>query len=82
LKEAEGLTLQESYPELEFNEFEEACLEFVRSFFRKSMISIFKIHSKVAEATEKDQKKKLSKLKDQVDNNMKFFTSLYNKVTT
>lgn len=44
------------------------------------MISIFKIHSQIAEATEKDQKKKLSKLMEQVDKNMKYFTSLYNKI--
>lgn len=78
--EIKSLKLQDSYKEIEINELEEASYDFVRSFFRKSMIEIFKIHSKIASAEEKDQKKKLSLLREQVDKNMKIFTTIYNKI--
>jgi hypothetical protein len=34
------------------------------------LIAVFKIHSKISEATEKDQKKKLAKFSQEADDNM------------
>jgi hypothetical protein len=66
---------------MELTEIEEACFEFIRQFIRKSLIAIFKIHSKISEATEKDQKERLAKLMEEADHNMTYFTTLYNKIT-
>jgi hypothetical protein len=75
------LNLQDHYQEIELTELEEACFEFIRQFVRKSLIAVFKIHSKISEATEKDQKKKLAKFTQEADDNMWYFTTLYNKIT-
>jgi hypothetical protein len=78
----ESLKFDEKLPELEYSELDNIAEEYMYAIAQRVLIIAYSSYSKISKEMESDRKAKLKELQEAADENLEFYSLIYEKISS